>query len=149
MHIVIGADHRGFSLKEILKKHLEEKAFKVIDVGAPHLDKDDDYTLYAQKVAVLVSKDHDSRGILLCGSGVGVDIAANKFDGVRASIGFTKEQVRAGRKHDNMNVLVLAADFMARPTAIELLDIFLQTDFDHKARHERRLTDIEHIEENN
>lgn len=149
MQIIIGSDHRGFSLKEELKKHLIAKKIKITDVGAPHFNKDDDYTLYAEKVAVLVSKNNNIRGILICGSGVGVDITANKFDGVRASIGFTPEQVKAGRAHDNMNVLVLAADFLSEPQAKLLVDSFLSTDFDNIERHKRRLTDIEHIEENN
>jgi len=149
MQIVIGSDHRGFRLKEALKKHVSAKNIKVIDVGAPHFNKDDDYTLYAEKVAVLVSKNPTMHGILICGSGVGVDIAANKFDGIRASIGFTSDQVKAGRAHDNMNVLVLAADFLSEPQAKILVDSFLSTDFDNIERHKRRLTDIEHIEENN
>lgn len=149
MRIIIGADHRGFELKEHLKRHLANKHITVEDVGAPYFNKDDDYTLYAQKVAILVSKDSSLRGVLLCGSGVGVDIAANKFDGVRASIGFTPEQVKAGRSHDNLNILVLSADYLNKPKAVSLLDAFLETDFDQLERHKRRLLDIEKIEENN
>ena len=149
MQIVIGSDHRGFRLKEELKKHLSTKKITVIDVGAPHYNKDDDYTLYAEKVAVFVSKTPNTHGILICGSGVGVDVAANKFDGIRSSIGFTPEQVKAGRVHDDMNVLVLAADFLSEVKAKLLVDSFLLNRFDNMDRHKRRLLDIEHIEENN
>lgn len=149
MKIALGGDHRGFKLKQFLHHFITEKGHAVTDVGAPSYNQDDDYTLYAQKVAVMVSRGEAERGVLLCGSGVGVDITANKFDGVRASIGFSKDQVKAGRSHDDMNVLVIAADYLSLPDAKKLVLAFLETSFDKKARHKRRLEDIERIEENN
>lgn len=149
MKIYIGADHRGFALKEDIRKWLLENEHDVIDMGAFEYEPHDDYTLFAQKVGSMVKEDVHARGILLCGSGVGVDIVANKIDGIRASIGMQPNQVEAGRAHDNMNVLVLAADFLDQKQAKEMINSFLGTDFDNKASHKRRLTDITQLEENN
>jgi len=88
-------------------------------------------------------------GVLICGSGVGVDIAANKFDGIRASLGKSPKQVEAGRKDDDMNILVLAADFTKEKEAKEILRSFVNTKFDKKARHKKRLEEIARIEKNN
>ena len=149
MKIYIGADHRGFELKERLEKWLKEKKYEVADMGAYELDKTDDYTLYAEKVALMVRDNIGSRGILLCGSGVGVDVVANKFDGVRASMGKSPKQIKAGRKDDDMNVLVVAADFTKVAEAKKIIGVFLKTKYEKIARHERRLEDIRRIEENN
>src|SRR3990172_12384045 len=127
MKIYLGADHRGFKLKEKVKEWLENWGYDVADLGAESFEPKDDYTLYAQKVASLVGKEKSVRGILLCGSGVGVDVAANKFDGVRAAIGKSPEQVRAGRRDDDMNILVLAADFTKSQEAKEMVQAFLKT----------------------
>jgi len=148
MKIFIGADHRGFSLKQQLVEWLN-KDYGVEDMGAQTLDPHDDYTLYAGKVASMVSVDTSHRGILLCGSGVGVDVVANKIDGVRASIGINAEQVTAGREDDNMNVLVIAADFFELAAAKKMVTAFLETEFSSEARHKRRLAEISRIEENN
>ncbi len=149
MKIYIGADHRGFKLKEQVAKWLYEWKYSFEDLGAMHLDPKDDYTKYSEEVASLVSKDKSSRGILLCGSGVGVDVVANKFDGVRSSIGKNAEQVKAGRSDDNMNILVIAADFTKELEVKEMVKAFLETNFDNKERHKRRLRDIAKIEANN
>lgn len=146
MKIYIGADHRGFELKEKVKSWI--KGQEVEDMGAHTLDPKDDYTLYAEKVASMVV-DNDGMGILMCGSGVGVDVVANKFDGVRASIGKSAGQVKAGRADDDMNVLVIAADFTKDEEAREMIKAFLETKFRGLARHKRRLKDIERIEANN
>lgn len=148
MKIYIGADHRGFKLKEKIKKWLEDWQYEFEDLGAAKLDPQDDYTLYAEKVASMVADDN-SRGILLCGSGVGVDVTANKFDGIRASIGKTSGQVEAGRNDDDMNVLVIAADFTKEEEAKKMIKAFLETKFTGKARHKKRLQDIKKIEANN
>ena len=138
-----------------------DEGYIVEDFGAYLYDQDDDYTLYAEKVASVVGEHHiqeereehkrhgEVRGILFCGSGVGVDIVANKFDGVRASLGKEAGQVKAGRKDDNMNVLVIAADFTKETEAKEMVRVFLKTSYDKAKRHERRLEDIRRIEENN
>ena len=149
MKVFIGADHRGFKLKEAVAQRLFEWKYKFEDMGADFYDPKDDYTLYAEKVALMVRDNKGSKGILLCGSGVGVDVVANKFDGIRASIGKSSNQVKAGRKDDDMNVLVLAADYTRAKEAKEMVKVFLETKFDRKSRHKRRLQEIERIEENN
>ena len=148
MRVYLGADHRGYKLKEKVAKWLFEWKYDFTDMGADKLDPKDDYTVYAEKVASMVAGDR-VRGILLCGSGVGVDVVANKFDGVRASIGKSAEQVKAGRHDDNMNVLVLAADYTSESDAKEMVKVFLQTKFGSKSRYKRRLADISKIESNN
>jgi len=97
----------------------------------------------------LVAENEGSRGVLLCGSGVGVEIMANKFDGVRAAIGKNVLQIEAGRNDDNMNVLVIAADYTSEKEAKAMLIAFLETKFSGKAKYEKRLEEIEKIEANN
>jgi ribose 5-phosphate isomerase B len=155
MRIYIGSDHRGFRLKEKVAKWLFDWGYKFEDMGAESYNEKDDYTLYAERVASMISdKDRDKprggeRGILLCGSGVGVDIVANKFDGVRASIGKSAKQIKSGRKHDDMNVLVIAADYTNEDQTKKMIEAFLKTKFDKKPRHKKRIEDIKRIEENN
>lgn len=149
MKIFLGADHRGYSLKEKIARWLFEMEYPYQDLGADHFDPHDDYTKYAAEVASLVAKNEGSRGVLLCGSGVGVDVMANKFDGVRASIGKDVFQVEAGRNDDNMNILVIAADFTEEKEAKAMLIAFLETQFSGKAKYERRLQEIREIEANN
>ncbi len=149
MKIYLGADHRGFEMKEKIARWLFEWGYKFTDLGAYFLDPADDYTLFAERVASLVGVEEGSKGILLCGSGVGVDVTANKFDGVRASIGKSAEQVAAGRSDDDMNVLVLAADYTQDEEAWQMVKIFLDTEFAGNEKHKKRLRDIEKIEANN
>lgn len=149
MKIYLGTDHKGFGLKEKISKWLFDWGYSFEDLGAESLDPKDDYTVYAQRVASLVGKEEGSRGVLLCGSGVGVDATANKFDGVRASLGKSPDQVRAGRNGDDMNVLVLAADYTKEEEARGMLKAFLETKFAGKERFVRRLEDIKKIEANN
>jgi len=152
MKIYIGTDHRGFALKEKIAKWLFNEGYKFEDVGANNFDQQDDYTVYAEKVASIVkslSPSLSPRGILLCGSGIGVDVVANKFDGVRAGIGKSAKQIKAGRSDDDMNVLVIAADYTKEDEAKEMVKAFLETKFDEKTLHKRRLEDIARIEKNN
>ncbi len=149
MKVFIGADHRGYELKEKIAKWLFEMDHAFQDLGALSLDTTDDYTKYAEDVASLVAKNEGSRGVLLCGSGIGVEIVANKFDGVRAGIGENVLQVEKGRNDDDMNVLVIAADYTSEKEAKAMLIAFLETKFSGKARYEKRLEEIEKIEANN
>jgi len=121
MKIYIGADHRGYSLKEKINKWLFEMEYEFMDLGASSLDPIDDYTKYATEVASLVSKDKEALGVLICGSGVGVEVIANKFDGVRAGIGKDAMQVKKGRIDDNMNILALASDYTSEKEAKAML----------------------------
>ena len=147
--IFLGADHRGYEMKEHIARWLFELNYEFEDLGALSLDPTDDYTKYATEVASLVAKRPGSKGVLLCGSGVGVEVVANKFDGIRASIGKSVLQVKAGRNDDDMNVLVIAADFTTEKEAKGMLIAFLETKFSGKERYERRLDDITKIEANN
>ncbi len=149
MKIYVGSDHRGFELKEKITRWLYEMKYEFVDLGAPRFDPNDDYTKYAEEVALLVRDNPGSRGVLLCGSGVGVDVTANKFDGIRASIGKDVFQIEAGRNDDDMNVLVIAADYTEEKEAKAMLIAFLETKFSGKAKYEKRLEEIERIEENN
>jgi ribose 5-phosphate isomerase B len=149
MKIFIGADHRGYELKEKIAKWLFEMEHAFWDVGADSLNPEDDYTKYTEEVASLVAKTPGSRGVLVCGSGVGADIAANKFDGVRAAIGKDVFQVEAGRNDDDMNILVIAADYTDEREVKAMLIAFLETKYSAKPRFERRLEEITRIEENN
>ena len=149
MKIYLGADHRGFALKEKIAKWLFEWGYKLSDLGADFLDPNDDYLVYAERVGSMVADFKGSLGILLCGSGVGVEVSANKIDGVRAGIGKTSKQIRAGRADDDMNILVIAADYTKENEAKEMLKAFLGTKFEGKARHKKRLEDIKRIEANN
>ncbi|MFZ5933206.1 MAG: RpiB/LacA/LacB family sugar-phosphate isomerase [Patescibacteria group bacterium] len=149
MKVYLGADHRGFALKEKIKDWLTTWGYEFSDLGAYQLDPQDDFTLYAEKVGVVVGREEGARGILLCGSGVGVNIAANKIDGVRASFGLSPEQVKAGRNDDDMNILVIAADFVAEEKAKDLIKVFLETKFAREERFVRRLAEIKKLEANN
>lgn len=149
MKIFLGADHRGYNLKEKISKWLFEMEYPYQDLGANNLDPHDDFTKYAEDVASLVAKTQGARGVLLCGSGVGVDVMANKFDGIRASIGKDVFQVEAGRNDDDMNILVIAADFTEEKEAKAMLIAFLETNYSGKERYERRLQEIKEIEANN
>ncbi len=147
--IFLGADHKGYDLKEKIASWLFELNYEFEDLGADHLDNSDDYTKFASEVASMVAKRPHSRGVLLCGSGVGADIVANKFDGIRASIGKNVLQVKAGRNDDDMNILVIAADYTIEKEAKAMLIAFLETKFSEKERYERRIEDIHKIEANN
>ncbi len=147
--IYLGADHGGFALKEKIKGWLTEWKQEFEDMGAYSLDPSDDYTIFAEKVAPVVGRTPGLKGVLLCKSGVGVDIVANKFDGVRASLGKSPEQVRAGRNDDDMNILVIAADFTTDEDAKNMLKVFLETPFAGKNRYKKRIADITKLEANN
>lgn len=149
MKIYLGADHRGYLLKEKIARFLFEKGYSFEDMGALSLDPDDDYPLYAEKVASMIASSTKDMGILVCGSGVGVLIVANKFDGVRAGLGINKEQVVAARNDDDINVLALASDFTDEKQALEMVSAFLETPFSGKAKHKKRIEDISRIEANN
>lgn len=125
--IYIGADHRGFSLKEFLKNHLKDLNFLVEDCGAFFYDPDDDFNDFALKVAQKVSQNPEkSRGIVICGSGIGADIVANKVKGIRCGLIWRKE-LADHRKYYGENVLSLPADFLTQDEALEITKIWLQT----------------------
>ena len=147
MIIYIGADHRGFYLKETLKHALKNDGYEVIDLGNTESDQNDDYPDCAAAVAEKVAgTGGEVRGILICGSGIGVDVVANKFDGVRSALAISAEQIRAGRHDDDVNVLSIAAGFTKEDDALEIARVFLGTPFEHDERYARRLEKIAKIE---
>lgn len=150
--IYIGADHAGFKLKEYVKIFLENKKYKVVDVGAYKLIKDDDYPEYAFKVAEKVSKTNN-RGILVCGSAEGICIAANKVKGVRAVPVWNMINAGLTREHNDANVLCLAGGDMLKPInglskqqAEKIILTWLKTKFSEEKRHKRRIKQISDYE---
>ena len=147
MIIYIGADHRGFQLKEQLKTFLLENGWSVSDAGAKTLIPDDDYVDYAQSVAEKVSIDPvGSRGVLVCGSGVGMDVVANKFNQVRSVLAISPDQVMMSREDDDTNVLSLAADFIDLGNAKKIVSVWLKTPFSEDERHKKRLEKVRQID---
>lgn len=146
--MLIGSDHRGFLLKEELKIWLEETGYKVEDVGASSYQPDDDYVGFAEKLGVRIKgiSDKSARGILICGSGHGVDMVANKFAGIRAALCWNEEVARQAREHENANVLVLPSDWIDAEKAKKIAKVFLETEFSREERHVRRLEKIERLE---
>lgn len=142
--MVVGSDHAGFKLKEALKKTLG-KTYAIEDVGAYILDKDDDYPIIAKNLAreVLSTKN---KGILICGSGQGVCIAANKIKGIRAVACTSVTQAKHGREHNDANVLCLSGWEVSPASASRIIRTFLNTRFSGAARHIRRVREIAEME---
>jgi len=137
--LFIGSDHRGYELKERLVKDLNSSSdYTVSDLGPFAYDPDDDYNDAALAVAKAVASQPESRGILVCGSGNGVVIQANRVKGVRAIAPTLPELARLGREHNDANVLCLSADFLEYNKVAELANIFLNTKFSGEERHKRR-----------
>lgn len=149
MKIYLGADHRGYSLKEKIKVWLVEWGYEVDDVGAQVYDRNDDYVDYAKAVAERISSQADTRGILLCGSGHGVDIVANRFPQVRCILGFNVDVVMQGREHEDANVVSIPADWVSENEAKEMVNMFLKTQFSGEKRHQRRLEKVRNIGKGN
>jgi ribose 5-phosphate isomerase B len=145
MKVYVGADHNGYHLKEELEKHLRGRGFDVVDDGNQKLDPKDDYPVFAAKAAkdVLSSDDKDARAILLCGSGQGMCMAANRHKGIRAVLGYDHESVRSARNDDDANVLCLAANDMPKPLAFTLAEAFLKTPFAEAERFKRRIRQMD------
>lgn len=145
--IYFGADHRGYKLKEALKIYLKELDFEFEDLGAKELVPDDDYPDFALAVAKKVAENpEENRGILICGSGVGVDVVANKIKGMRSALCFDAKQTQISRNDDNANILSLPADFISEDLAKEIVKIWLGTPFSGLERHARRIEKIKKVE---
>lgn len=144
MKIAVGADHAGYELKNHLAEALRKAGHEVTDFGT-NSGESTDYPDYARAVAESVSAGKADRGVLVCGSGVGMEIAANKVHGVRAANVHTVEEAALSRQHNNANVVTMGARFIAPALAQELVDTFLKTEFEG-GRHERRVGKITDIE---
>lgn len=149
MKIFIGADHRGFLLKESLEKFLTSRGYTVDDQGDQKLDPDDDFPIFASRVVVKVlsSDDSDPRGILFCGSGQGMAMMANRYKGIRAAVVWNVEEARAARNDDDSNVLALPAHIFEddRQAMQDVVEAWLKTPFDSAARRVRRIKEMDSI----
>jgi ribose 5-phosphate isomerase B len=139
--IPIGADHAGFHLKERLVAELRSLGYDALDLGTKSADSVD-YPDFAHPVASLVERGEKKRGILICGTGTGMAIAANRHHGVRAGVVWTPELARLSRQHNNSNVLVLPARFVSEDEGVAILRAWLDTPFEG-GRHTRRVTKME------
>lgn len=147
MKVYIGADHNGFELKASLISYLQNAGYDVADDGDQKRDPNDDFPVFAHSVVsdVLSSSDHDARGILICGSGQGMCMAANRFKGIRALLGYDRESVRSARNDDDANVLCLPAHILKKDAANMLVDTFLTTPFAAAPRFVRRIREIDDL----
>ena len=146
MKIFIGADHRGFELKEYLKEKLKENNFDFEDCGNFVYDPQDDYSDFAFKVGEKVNRDKGNVGILICGSGAGVCFAVNKIKGIRGALAFNPEMAKMMKADDDINVLCLASDFTDKETAWQIVKIFLETNFKNEEKYLRRIKKVEEYE---
>ena len=144
MKIAIGADHAGFSLKEQLRRKLSGEGYEVVDFGTGSPESCD-YPDFARAVGRDVAQGGSDRGILVCSTGIGMAMAANKVDGVRAAPAESDDEVKMTREHNDANVLTLGAKYMDQDRAMELIDIFLKTEF-AGGRHARRVAKIAQLE---
>jgi ribose 5-phosphate isomerase B len=145
--IYLGADHRGFELKKYLIEKLKNKNLEFIDLGAYEYNKEDDYPLIAFKVAKEVVKDKNNRGIILCGSGIGVCIAANRIKGIRAASSLNIEIIKKGREDDDINILCIPADFIDKEKAWDIIEVFLNTKFKKEEKYLRRIKELDDFKE--
>jgi ribose 5-phosphate isomerase B len=144
MRIAVGSDHAGFPLKEKVAPLLESSGHQVVDVGT-HSEESADYPRYAAEAARLVASGKAERAVVVCGSGVGVSIVANKFEGVRAVNAHDREEAEMSRRHNDANVLALPGRRLDAAVAVEIVECFLSTEFEG-GRHARRVGQIAAIE---
>lgn len=145
MRIAIGADHAGFALKQVLAEHLRKRGHEVIDQGTGNADPVD-YPDFAEAVAKVLLDGRAERGVLICGSGVGASVAANKIPGIRAALCHDTYSARQGVEHDDANLLVLGARVIGVELARELVENFLAAKFTAEERHRRRVEKIASLE---
>jgi RpiB/LacA/LacB family sugar-phosphate isomerase len=146
MRIGLAADHAGFELKQNLAEHLAAADRQIVDLGAQQYQQDDDYPDYAKAIGEAIQRKYIDRGILICGSGVGASIAANKLAGVRAGLCHDTYSAHQGVEHDDMNVLVLGSRIVGIELAYELVKAFVTARFSGEDRHLRRLEKVKALE---
>ena len=143
--IALGSDHAGFELKQVIIKHLEERKIEYKDFGT-YTEDSCDYAVYAEKTARAVADGECRLGLLFCGTGVGISMAANKVRGIRAACCSDKFSAEMTRLHNNANMLCLGGRVVTPEQAIELVDVFLDTKFSGDERHVRRIAQITDLE---
>jgi len=146
MIVALGCDHAGFPLKERIAREVADAGHSVLDVGAFALEPGDDYPIFARRVGAAIQEGRAERGILLCGSGVGVSVAASKLRGVRAAMCHDVYSAHQGVEHDAQNVLCLGVRVVGSELAAELVRAFLAARFTAEERHARRLPFVDAIE---
>lgn len=146
MKLYIASDHGGFKLKEKIKNHLDKQGVEYEDLGTYGGDSEDDYPDYALKISKKVINSKNGKGILICGSGSGMVIAANKVKGIRAIFAYDVYSAKMGRVDNNANIICLRERFFAPMNAKKIVDTFLNTDFSGMARHKRRIKKISNLE---
>ncbi len=144
--IYIGADHAGWELKEVIEGHLKKNDYNVVDMGNQNLVDGDDYPDFGYAVAKRVVTDEGSHGIVICGNAQGICIVANKVKGARAATGFNAEVAESARQDDNSNILCLPGRHVDDAQGIEIVDMWLKTEFSGEDRHIRRLQRVSEIE---
>lgn len=140
--IAIGSDHGGFDLKEAVKKHLEARGFEVKDMGTYSKDSCD-YPIFGKAVAKEVAAGNAEKGIVVCTTGIGISIAANKVKGIRCALCSDSLSAKMTRLHNNANVLALGGGMVGENLAKEIVDVFIDTEFSGEERHQRRIDLIE------
>ena len=146
MRVAIGADHAGFQLKHLISQYLQSAGHEIIDVGTNSAEAVD-YPDYAEALGKVIVGGQAERGVLICGSGVGASVAANKIPSIRAGLCHDCYSARQGVEHDQINVLVLGARVIGSALAKELVDRFLAAQFNREERHRRRVEKIKALEE--
>ena len=146
MIVAVGTDHGGFSLKTVAVDAIRSGGHEVLDCGAFELDPGDDYPDFAARVARAVSDGRAERGVLICGSGVGASIAANKFMGIRSALCHDTFSAHQGVEDDAMNVITLGARVVGPSLAAEILAVFLRAEFSGAERHKRRLEKVNELD---
>ena len=142
MKIAVAADHNGYDLKNLIYSLMSDAGHEVTDVGPHEVDPLDDYPDYAKPLAEGVSAGKYDRGIMICGSGVGASVAANKVKGVRAAVCHDIYSAHQGVEHDDMNILCLGSRIVGLEVAKELVKAFLTAEYTHEERHQRRLEKV-------
>ncbi|MFW6119928.1 MAG: ribose 5-phosphate isomerase B [Petrotogales bacterium] len=141
MKVAVGSDHAGFKLKEHVRDYLKKKELVVIDYGT-NSDQSVDYPDFGKKVARAVQNGEVDRGIVICGTGIGISMVANRYKNVRAAVCLYPKMAEMARRHNNANILAMGGRLVAHQLALDIVDVFLNTDFDG-GKHKRRIEKIE------
>lgn len=142
MKVAIGCDHGGYELKELVKAHLEEQGFTVVDKGC-YDKKSCDYPEYGRMAAEAVANGECEKGIVICTTGIGISIVANKVEGIRCALCTDVTMARLTREHNDANVLAMGAGIIGTNLAMDIVDTFFGTDFSGEEKHARRISKIE------
>lgn len=143
IYVYVGSDHAGFALKQSVHAHLQKQGYKVVDLGVFAAEPPADYPDIAHEVAEKVRENGGAKGILICGTGVGMCMAANKIEGVRAAVCESVQTVEMSRRHNDANILCLGGRILKPEAALDMVDVFMKTAFENEERHVRRVNKID------